>query len=216
MNHVETWPTLSPMTDDAFFPATTMPDWEWWRALWPDPAAVLRRLGTGPGMTVVDLCCGDGYFTAPMSRIVGEEGRIFGVDMLPPMLDAARAHVAGEGLPNCTWIEADARELPARVTTPVDMVVIANTFHGVPDKTGLAEAVAAALDSRGRFAVINWHAAASNQETPVLGKPRGPAPAMRLSPEATKAAVEPAGLVLDAVEEVGPYHYGAVFRKAAD
>ena len=204
------------MTEDALFPATGMPDWDWWSELWPDPAAVLRRLGIGPGMTVVDLCCGDGYFTAPMSRIVGDEGRVIGLDMLPAMLAAAKEHVAGEGLPNVTWIEADARDLPALVSTPVDMVVIANTFHGVPDKTGLAGAVAAVLDSGGLFAVVNWHAATSNQDTPVLGKGRGPAPGMRLSPEAARAAIEPAGLVLDAVHEVGPYHYGAVFRKAAD
>jgi SAM-dependent methyltransferase len=204
------------MIDDAFFPATTMPDWEWWRALWPDPAEVLRSLGIGPGMTAVDLCCGDGYFTAPMSRVVGEGGRVIGIDMLPAMLEAAKAHVAREGLDNVTWIEADARHLPSVLARPVDMVVIANTFHGVPDKTGLAGAVAAILDSGGRFAVVNWHAAHSNEETPVLGKPRGPAPGMRLSPEATRAAVEPAGFVSDAVEEVGPYHYGAVFRKVAD
>ncbi|MBN6743241.1 hypothetical protein JKG47_22800, partial [Acidithiobacillus sp. MC6.1] len=57
------------MTNDvmkeAFFPATVMPDPDWWHALWPDPEGVLRALGIGPGLGVVDLCCGDGHFTAP-------------------------------------------------------------------------------------------------------------------------------------------------------
>ena len=39
-----------------FFPATTMPDANWWQALWPDPAKVLVEMGVEPGM-VVDLCC---------------------------------------------------------------------------------------------------------------------------------------------------------------
>lgn len=51
---------------DEFFPATAMPDNAWWSALWPEPGDVVRRLGIETGMTVLDLCCGDGYFTAPL------------------------------------------------------------------------------------------------------------------------------------------------------
>src|SRR5260370_133903 len=54
-----------------FFRATSMPDPEWWQALWPDPGEVLRALGLGPGLAVVDLCCGDGRFTLPLARLAG-------------------------------------------------------------------------------------------------------------------------------------------------
>ena len=49
-----------------------MPDREWWQALWPDPGRVLEDVGVGDGMRVVDLCCGDGYFTVPMAQLVGD------------------------------------------------------------------------------------------------------------------------------------------------
>jgi len=42
-----------------FFPATAMPDADWWRVLWPDPATVLVEMGVRPRTNVVDLCCGD-------------------------------------------------------------------------------------------------------------------------------------------------------------
>jgi hypothetical protein len=47
----------------------------------------------------------------------------------------------------------------------------------------------------------------------VLGKPRGPATALRLSVEETRAMVEAEGF--ETVETVGlpPWHYGAVFRR---
>ena len=51
---------------DAFFPATAMPDPDWWQALWPDPRSVLDEMGVEVGTVVVDLCCGDGLFTAPL------------------------------------------------------------------------------------------------------------------------------------------------------
>ena len=39
----------------AFFPATVMPDPDWWQALWPDPEGVVMALGVRPGMTVLVL-----------------------------------------------------------------------------------------------------------------------------------------------------------------
>lgn len=54
------------------------------------------------------------------------------------------------------------------------------------------------------------------EQTTVLGKPRGPATPMRMSPEAVQAVVEPAGFVLERIVELPPFHYGAVFDAKAD
>ncbi len=43
------------------FPATIMPDDDWWHDLWPDPSRVIEDVGITKNMDVVDLCCGDGY-----------------------------------------------------------------------------------------------------------------------------------------------------------
>lgn len=198
------------MTGDRFFPATAMPDRDWWAALWPDPEGVLRSLGVMPGTVVVDLCCGDGYFTAPLARIV--EGQVYGVDIDPAMLERTRAEVARAGTAVLGLICADARDLPKLLPSKVDYVLIANTFHGVPDKTAMARAVAAVLKPRGRFAIVNWHAL-PRERTVVLGAPRGPKTEMRMSPDDVRSVVEPAGFMLKRVVELPPFHYGAVFRK---
>lgn len=189
-----------------------MPDRDWWVALWPDPDGVVRSLGVEPGMVVVDLCCGDGYFTAPLARIV--EGKLYGVDIDPAMLEQTRAELERAGTTVLDLICADARDLPKLLAAKVDYVLIANTFHGVPDQTGFAHAVANVLRPGGCFAIINWHALPREQTT-VLGKSRGPRTEMRMSPEQVRAAVEPAGFQLAELVELPPYHYGAVFRKSA-
>lgn len=197
------------MVKDSFFPATSMPDRDWWTALWPDPENVMRSLGVVPGMVVVDLCCGDGYFTAPLARIV--EGKLYGVDIDPAMLEQTRAELERARTTVLDLICADARDLPELLPGKVDNVLIANTFHGVPDQAGLAYAVANVLRPGGCFTVINWDQLPREQTT-VLGKPRGPSADMRMSAEEVRAVVEPAGFRLAHVVELPPYHYGTVFR----
>lgn len=191
------------------FPATGMPDRDWWSALWPDPEGVLEKLGISSGMSVVDLCCGDGYFTAPLSRLVAP-GRVYALDLDPGMLERAGEEAARHGANNCEFALADARDIAKHVPAPVDLVLLANTFHGVPDQTDLARALFEVLKPGGRFAIVNWHPI-PREETSVLGEPRGPATEMRMSPEKTGAVVEPAGFELERVVELLPYHYGMVF-----
>ena len=195
-------------TSEAIFPATSMPDADWWRALWPDPDAVVRTLGVGAGMRVLDLACGDGYFTAALARCVGP-GQVLGLDLDAGLLAAAQAACAG--LP-CQWRLADAMAIDRLGLGSFDVVLMANTFHGVPDKETLARVVAAVLAPTGRFVIVNWHPA-PREQTPVLGQPRGPRTDLRLSPEATAQIVRPAGLEPDRLIPLPPYHYGLVLHK---
>ncbi|MEI7805639.1 MAG: methyltransferase, partial [Hyphomicrobiales bacterium] len=59
------------MTDKpaGFFQGTEMPTAGWWEALWPDPAGVLAKAGMKPGMEVIDLCSGDGWFTLQIAKV---------------------------------------------------------------------------------------------------------------------------------------------------
>ena len=197
------------MDSAKFFPSTTMPDRDWWTALWPDPEGVMRSLGVEPGMTVVDLCCGDGYFTAPLAQVVA--GNVYGVDIDPAMLERTRAELERAGTTVRGLICADARDLPGLLPVKVDYVLIANTFHGVPEKSAMARAVAAVLAPRGQFVIVNWHRL-PRERTVVLGKPRGPKTEIRMSPEDVRDAVEPAGFTLERIVDLPPFHYGAVFR----
>jgi ubiquinone/menaquinone biosynthesis C-methylase UbiE len=192
-----------------FFPATTMPDADWWEALWPDPGKVLAAMGVEPGMVAVDLCCGDGRFTVPLVEVAK---RGYAIDIDPTILDRARSRVAAAGPTNCEFVVADAMTVDAVLPEPVDYVFLANTFHGIPDQLGLARAVAAILRPKGQFGIVNWHRR-PRAETVVLGQPRGPRTEMRIEADKMTGTVELAGLLLKRAVELPPYHYGAVFQK---
>src|ERR1700742_1306002 len=81
------------MTIPGFFEGTGMPDPGWWEALWPDPAKVLSDVGIRPGMNVVDLCCGDGWFTFPLATLVRS---VVAIDIDGALLEAAKVRSAAE------------------------------------------------------------------------------------------------------------------------
>lgn len=189
------------------FPATSMPDADWWQVLWPDPAAVLARLAIAGGGQAVDVCCGDGMFTVPLA---GEERHVIALDLDPAMLRRARQKAEAARQRNISYVVADASELACLNEGCADEVLIANTFHGVPDKPRFAQAVAGVLAPSGRFAVINWHRE-PREKTTVLGKPRGPRTELRMTPGDLEAVLQPAGLRQIRLIELPPYHYAAVF-----
>ncbi len=207
------------MNQSAYFPATGMPDDDWWNVLWPDPKSVLIKTGIKPGMTIVDLCCGNGHFTASLASLLGGDGMIFAIDVDSEMLNTARVRTEQaaqkEKQAPCLWIQGDACLVDKILEHKLkaDGLIIANTFHGVPDQKGLSQAVSRVLKPSGIFVIINWHAL-PREETVVLDLARGPKTGMRMAPQEVARIVEPAGFVLKEVVELPPYHYGAVFQVA--
>lgn len=193
-----------------FFQGTEMPTEGWWETLWPDPAGVLASVGIKPDMGVIDLCCGDGWFTRPLTRIARH---VVAIDIDPTLLEEARARLSESDLLNCVFVSGDAYELASLAPVPADFVFMASAFHGVPDQPRLARAVCASLGRGGHFAIVNWHQQ-PREETRVLGEPRGPRDDLRMSPEMTIKAVEGSGLEFARLIEIPPYHYGAVFLKS--
>lgn len=192
-----------------FFEGTEMPPAGWWEALWPDPAGVLRSVGVGAGMDVVDLCSGDGWFTLQIAKIAR---RVVAIDIDGALIDIARKRLAEAGITNCDYVVADASKLSDLLKQPMDFVFMANAFHGVPDRAQLARSVYDVLKPAGKFAIVNWHVR-PREQTQVLGEPRGPRTGLRMSPDETIQAVKPSGLQPVDVVEVPPYHYGAVFQR---
>ncbi|MEG3640930.1 class I SAM-dependent methyltransferase [Magnetococcus sp. PR-3] len=198
------------MDIEHYFPATTMPDPEWWQALWPDPFGMLKALGFRPGQRVLDLCCGDGYFTAALAQLAMAE--LYALDIDSEMIKQAKARFATLNLSKCHWITGDARTLQEHIEQPLTHVLIANTFHGVPEPTELSRSVYHALADQGQLIVINWHKRAQ-KDTPVLGKPRGPKYSLRMTPQKVRDMVEPAGFRWMATDTLLPYHYAIRFEK---
>jgi SAM-dependent methyltransferase len=194
---------------EGFFQGTEMPNAGWWEALWPDPAGVVVQVGIRSAMNVIDLCCGDGWFTLQIAKLAR---RVVAIDIDPALLAVARHRLSESEVSNCEFIAGDAYEVARLSTQPVDFVFLANAFHGVPDKRRLASAVRDALKPFGQFAIVNWRPLA-REATTVLGEPRGPRTELRMSPEQTIEASETDGLKFRGLVDIRPYHYAVVLER---
>ncbi len=195
-----------------FFQGTEMPTAGWWEALWPNPAGVLTAVGITPGMDVIDLCSGDGWFTLQIAKLAGH---VTAIDIDSHLLEVSRRRSSEAGITNCDFIAGDAYDLVNLVPRQVDFVFMANAFHGVPDRPRLARSVCQMLKPKGQFAIVNWHPR-PREATTILGEARGPKTELRLSSQQTVNEVSESGLTLLRLIEVPPYHYGALFYRQSE
>src|ERR1700730_16303232 len=104
-----------------FFQGTEMPTAGWWEAVWPDPAGVLALVAVTPGMSVVDLCSGDGWFTLQITKIAHH---VVAIDIDGELLGVASIRLAEAGAKNCDFVEGNAYDLEMLVPQPVDFVLM--------------------------------------------------------------------------------------------
>lgn len=124
----------------------------WLRKLLHDPAKIL-----GPyirkKMTVLDLGCGPGYFTAELARLVGEEGRVIAADLQQEMLDKAIRKVIGTDLERRVKMHK-CQDDKIRLPETVDFVLAFWMVHEVPDQPGLFNELKSILNTGGRIWII--------------------------------------------------------------
>ena len=107
--------------------------------------SLARRAGIGPGVSVLDLCCG---VAGPGRHITAELGCTYlGVDASPSAIALARDRAAG--LP-CSFEVAHVPPVPVG---PFGVVLLLETLLAFADKEPLLRGVSAALRVGGRFAL---------------------------------------------------------------
>lgn len=189
------------------FQNTRQPDWDWWEELWPNPKDTLRKLGLSSGQSVADIGSGNGYFTFSAAELV-DGAPVYAIDVDEELLAELSATAKTRGLANINDIHGDARNLTNILPEPVDVVLIANTFHGVEDKVGFTNQAHQSLRPNGRFIIVNWRDL-PKEETTVAGTARGPPEELRMSVSETHEIMAEA---FEDIQEVDlpPYHYAII------
>jgi SAM-dependent methyltransferase len=127
------------------------------------------------GMTVLDIGPAMGFFTIPAANMVGKSGKVIAVDVQEKMLKplVKRAEKAGVADRVVTkLIEPDS----IGVSEPVDLCLLFNVVHEVPDAAALFSQIKAILKPSGKVLLVEpgWHVSEQEfQETLALASNAG-------------------------------------------
>lgn len=77
-----------------------------WRRL------AVSKAGLEPGDAALDACCGTGDFAFELAKVVGEHGRVAGVDFSAPMIELAQAKASRANLRGVQFSTANACDIP--------------------------------------------------------------------------------------------------------
>ena len=77
-----------------------------------DANKILQRVGLGPNMNFADLGAGTlGHLVLPASQIVGENGRVYAVDILKSALEAVKSRAQLLGVHNLETVWGDIEKV---------------------------------------------------------------------------------------------------------
>jgi Zn-dependent M28 family amino/carboxypeptidase len=125
------------------------------------PGDVVAMLELSPGMTVVDLGSGSGYFLCHLAHAVAARGKVIATEVTAPLVRGLEARVTKEQLPNVEVVKAPLTDTGIAPGT-ADRILIVNVWHHLTDRKSYAQRIARALAPGGKVVVVDFRPAGTH------------------------------------------------------
>lgn len=114
---------------------------------------LVRRLGVGPGMDVLDLGCGDGTTAIPAATA---GANVLGIDIATNLVAAGNARAREAGLDNIVFREGDGSALTGVADRSFDLVISMFGAMFAPRPFDTANEMVRVTRAGGRIVMGNW------------------------------------------------------------
>lgn len=122
------------------------------------PDKLIKRSGIKRGMQVLEIGCGSGAYTIFVARAVGDEGRVYALDIQKDMLKQLEKKMSrpeNRNIKNVELIHAGAYELPFEDNS-LDLVSMVTVLQEIPDRETALKEVKRVLKEYGTLAVTEF------------------------------------------------------------
>lgn len=171
-----------------------------------DPTNILIQSGLTEDMVVADLGCGSGFMSFAASKIVGNRGVVYAVDIRRDVLGHIESQVRVFGQRNVATIEADLMEIGSTgiPEKSVDIVVLAKIVYQLPSPGPVFEEAHRILKPGGRVLLLEWIKE---------GREFGPSKKKAISADEMKKIVRDGDFLIE--KELGNdnYHYAFLLKE---
>lgn len=175
-----------------------------------NPERILLEIGIEKKDKVVDFGSGAGYFTIPLARAVGEEGKVWAIDVLRSALEIIESKAKLEQLFNIETIRGNLEMLGGSRLKPksVDLALLSNILFQSQKHREILEEAKRVLKANGKLVIIDW----IPEKCHLLG-PGQPGAGWPVAPELVQKEAKSVGFKLEREFPVDAYHYGLIFKK---
>jgi ubiquinone/menaquinone biosynthesis C-methylase UbiE len=169
------------------------------------PSVVSSHFHIRNGDTVADIGAGTGYFLETLSSLVGQEGKLYAVDVQKNLVEAMGDLARTKNLNNVEVIwgdcdEANGSKIPTDV---VDVAILVNTLFQFEKKDDAMQELKRILRPGGKLFIIDWSESFSGL---------GPQPEQVITDTVAKDFAAQAGFTFEHDFDAGDHHYGLAFR----
>ena len=166
-----------------------------------------KELDLQKGISFLDVACGRGAYCLAASEIVGEKGRVYGVDLWEEGIELLKAAADEKSAGNIDALVSDAgKQIPVDDHS-IDVCLMATVLHDFVEdqiEKEVLDEIVRVIKPGGILAIMEFMK---------IDGPPGPPRHIRLSPEQVDDMLTPFGFMQEGIVDVGPYNYLMLFKK---
>jgi precorrin-6B methylase 2 len=118
---------------------------------------LLEAMQLKPGEVVADIGAGSGYFSWRMAKAVAPDGKVFGVDIQPEMLDLLQRNMQRRGVQNVVSVLGTTSD-PKLPAESVDTILMVDVYHEFDQPYEMLKAMINGLKKGGRIVLVEFRA----------------------------------------------------------
>lgn len=168
---------------------------------------ILHKIALKEGDLVAELGCGHfGHFVFPISKMIGKNGTLYAVDVVPAVLEEIKKRAYTENATNIKtiWSNLEIFKGTTIESNSLDVALLINVLHQSDKKAEIIKEAVRMLKRGGRLLIVDFKGGS------LLF---GPATEKRLKAEALRQASPKLGLTIIEEFEAGQQHLGFLLKK---
>lgn len=173
-----------------------------------DVNKIVQNFGVKDGSVVADLGVGFGHYVYALSKAVGENGRVFAVDVQKVMIDRLKKEVEEKNIKNIEVIWGDIEVVGGTKLKEgsVDSLIVANVLFLIDSKPGFVHECSRILKVGGKLLLIDWEESFGGL---------GPKTESIVNAETARRIFETGPFKYIKNVDAGEHHYGLVFERVS-
>ena len=122
------------------------------RKNWQNSQQIIDLIDLKSHYVVIDLGCGSGYFSIPLSRRVNS---VFGIDFQKEMLNYLKQKIEKNKIENIELLLSKADKVPL-IKNCSNIILTVNTLHEFEDRNKVILEIYRLIDNNGRLVIIDF------------------------------------------------------------